>query len=477
MQAGLRAALHYSCAMRRRLLFLLIAGALLTGRAVSTTPQTASPPAPWLEGLRADAARLIAAATADDFSWQRLAELTDLHGARFSGSANLDRAIAWAVAAMKADGLENVRTEPVMVPRWVRGVESAEIVDPPHHRVEILGLGGTVATPPGGIEADVLPVTSFDDLRTKQAEARGRIVLFDVPYTNYGETVTYRTTGARTAAQYGAVAVLVRAVGPIGLRTAHTGSVNYTPGQPAIPAAALSAEDSNRIVRLAARGRRVRMRLVTSGRYEADVESANVVGEIVGRERPDEIVLVGGHIDSWDVGTGASDDGAGSVVTWEAARLMKALGIRPRRTVRVVLWTNEENGLRGANAYADRYRSAAADHVFALESDSGVFAPASLGFTGSPAARMMMNQIATLLAPLGMSSITSGGGGADIGPIAEAGNVPTMAYLGDEGRYFVIHHTPADTIERITRDEMSRAAAAIAVVTYAVAEMPERLPR
>ncbi len=465
--------------MRRRCAILLLCAAL-SGAAAATELQTPSPPlppsAPWLQALRADADRLIAAATADDFAWQRLAELTDTHGARFSGSQNLDRAIEWAVAAMKADGLENVRTERVMVPRWVRGPESAEIVDPPRHDVEILGLGGTVATPPGGIEAEVLPVSSFDDLRTRQTEVRGRIVLFDVPYTNYAETVTYRTSGARTAAQYGAVAVLVRAVGPIGLRTAHTGSVTYTPGQPAIPAAAIAVEDANRIVRLN-RGRRVRMRLVTSGRYEPDVESANVVAEIRGRERPDEIVLVGGHLDSWDVGTGASDDGAGCVVTWEAARLIKKLGIRPRRTIRVVLWTNEENGLRGANAYAERYQAAAADHVFALESDSGVFAPSSLGFSGTTAARGMMNQIGTLLAPLGMAEITTGGGGADIGPIAQAGNVPTMAYLGDAARYFVIHHTPADTIERITPEEMSKAAAAIAVVTYAVAEMPERLPR
>jgi carboxypeptidase Q len=457
-------------------LVVILCAAAIPAPRVSTQTQT-EPGAPWLAPLRADADRLIKAATGDDFAWQRLAELTDAHGSRLSGSENLQRAVEWAVAAMKTDGLENVRAERVMVPKWVRGHESAEIVDPPRHPVSILGLGGTVATPPGGIEADVVPVTSFDDLRAKQAEVRGRIVLFDVPFTTYSETVTYRTGGARTAAQYGAVGVLIRAVGPTGLRTPHTGSVSYAPGQPQIPAAAIAAEDANRVVRLAKRGRRVRMRLVLSGRSEPDAESANVVGELRGRERPDEIVLVGGHLDSWDVGSGASDDGVGCIVTWEAARLMKKLGIRPRRTVRVVLWTNEENGLRGANAYAERYLSAAGNHVFALESDSGVFAPATLGFSGSAAARSMMTQIGTLLAPLGMSEIAAGGGGADIGPIAQAGNVPTMAYLGDSARYFVIHHTPADTIERIMPEEVAKAAAAIAVVTYAVAEMPERLPR
>jgi carboxypeptidase Q len=417
------------------------------------------------------------AAMADDFAWQRVAELTDTHGSRLSGSENLQRAIQWAVEAMKADGLENVHTEPVMVPRWIRGHESAEIVEPPRNDIAILGLGGTVATPPGGIEAEVLPVASFDDLREKQAQARGRIVLFDVPFSTYYETVTYRTAGARTAAQYGAVAVLVRSVGPMGLQTLHTGSVTYSAGQPAIPAAAVSIEDANRIVRLISRGRAVRIRLVTSGRYEGEVESANVVGEIRGRERPDEIVLIGGHLDSWDVGPGASDDAVGCVITWEAARLMKKLGIRPRRTVRVVLFTNEENGVRGAAAYAQRYLPAASNHVFALESDSGVFAPAGLGFTGSPGARAMMQQIATLLNPLGLTDIAAGGGGADIGPIAAAGNVPTMAFMGDASRLFLVHHTAADTVERIAPEEVRKAAAAVAVITYAVAEMPDRLPR
>jgi carboxypeptidase Q len=459
---------------RLRAILLTCAAACVSA---ATAHTQSPPPAPWLAPLKDDAARLIRAATADDFAWQRLAELTDTYGSRLSGSDNLARSIDWAAETMKADGLEHVHTEPVMVPKWVRGRESAEIVDPPRHAVAVLGLGGTVATPPGGIDAEVFPVSSFDDLRSRAADAKGRIVLFNVPYTNYSETVAYRTGGARMAAQHGAVAVLVRAVGPIGLRTAHTGSVQYAQGQRLIPAAAIAVEDANRIARLAARGRRVRMSLHLEGHYEADVPSANVVGEIRGREKPDEIVLLGGHLDSWDVGAGASDDGAGCVVTWEALRLMKKLGIRPRRTVRLVLWTNEENGLRGANAYAERYAEAAHDHVFALESDSGVFAPAALGFSGTAAARSAMLQIMSLLMPLGLPELIPGGGGADIGPISQAGNVPSMAYLGDASRYFVIHHTAADTVERIAPEEVSRAAAAIAVITYAVAEMPERLPR
>jgi carboxypeptidase Q len=378
---------------------------------------------------------------------------------------------------MRKDGFDGVRTEKVMVPKWVRGVESAEIVDPPRHPIEVLGLGGTVPTPPGGLEADVLVVSSFDDLRGRAAEAKGRIVLFNASFTNYGDSVTYRTAGARTAAQLGAVATLVRSIGPVGLRTAHTGAVNYTPEVTAIPAAAIASEDASRIARLVARGRRVRVRLSLESRNEPDAESANVVGEIKGREHPEEIVLLGGHIDSWDVGAGASDDGVGCIVTWESLRLMKKLGLQPRRTVRLVLWTNEENGLKGAMAYAEKYAGAANNHIFALESDSGVFWPSVLGFSGGSRARQIIQDIATLLKPLGFDGITPGGGGADIGPIAQAGNVPTMAYIGEPGRYFTIHHSPADTVERIAPEDISRAAAAIAIVTYVVADMPERLPR
>jgi carboxypeptidase Q len=457
-----------------RALILVCVLAVMTAAAAA---QSTAPSPAWLAPYRENAARIIRTATADDFAWQRLAELTDTFGSRLSGSENLARAVQWSVAELKKDGFDNVHTERVMVPHWIRGQESAAIVSPPHHPLQILGLGGSVATPPGGVEGEVLVVSSFDDLRSRGGEAKGRIVLFNAPFTSYGDTVAYRTGGARAAALQGGIAALVRAVGPMGLRTPHTGAVNYGQGLPELPAAAIAAEDANRIARLAAHGGRVRVRLTLGGRFEADAESANVVAEIRGREKPDEIVLIGGHLDSWDVGTGASDDGVGCIVTWEALRLMKTLGIRPRRTVRLVLFTNEENGLRGAAAYADRYAEHAHNHVFALESDSGVFQPATLGFSGSPAARAMVRDIGTLLAPIGMSEIGVGGGGADVGPIAQAANAPTMAYLGEPQRYFQIHHTPADTVERIAPDEVAKAAASVAVMVYVVAEMPERLPR
>ena len=431
----------------------------------------------WINAYRDNAARLMKAATADDYAWQRLAELTDTYGNRLSGSDNLTRAITWAAETMKKDGLDNVRTEKVMVNKWVRGRESAEIVDPARHAITVLGLGGTVATPPGGLEAEVLVVESFNELRMRAADAKGRIVVFNQPFTNYADSVSYRTGSARAAAQAGAVATLVRSVGPIGLRTAHTGSVQYQADMPPIPAAAITGEDANRIARLASRGRKVRVHLTLEGHSEGEAESANVVAEIRGREKPDEIVVLGGHLDSWDVGAGASDDGVGCVATWEALRLMKKLGIQPRRTVRLVLWTNEENGTRGAAAYAERYASTANNHVFALEADSGVFEPARFGFSGSLAARNVIRDITSLLMPLNLAETISGGGGADIDPIAQAGRAPTMAYMGDPTRYFTIHHTPADTVERIAPEEVAKAAAAISVVTYVIADMPERLPK
>lgn len=452
---------------------------LASGLMVTTCSVLGSAQAPphWLDPYRANAERLIAAARADQFAWHRLAELTDTFGARFTGSANLERAIQWAVATMRRDGLEQVRTEPVMGPKWVRGRESLEIVEPPQHVIPVLGLGGSIGTPAGGIEADVLVVNDGAELERRSSEAAGRIVLFNVPYTDYGATVPYRAGGAVMAARHGAVGMLVRSVGPIGLRTVHTGGMSYAEGVPRIPAAAVSVEDAERIARLIARGVRVRLRLAMEGRFDPDAQTFNVVGELRGSERPEEIVLIGCHFDSWDVGTGASDDAVGCIVTWETVRLMKALNIRPKRTIRLVLFTNEENGLRGANAYRDRYLNDAANHVFALESDSGVFAPARLGFTGSAAARAIIGDIARLLAPIGMQTVIDGGGGADIGPIAAAGKVPTMAYAGDATRYFTIHHTPADTVDRIDPTEVSTAAASIAAMVYVIADMPQRLPK
>ena len=267
----------------------------------------------------------------------------------------------------------------------------------------------------------MLVVSGYDELDRRAREAAGRIVLFNVPFTDYGATVTYRTSGPSRAARAGAVACLVRSIGVDGLRTPHTGMLTYRPDAPQIPAAAIPVEDALRLQRLVGRGERVRLRLSMEAAMQGDADSANVVGEIVGRERPHEIVVVGGHFDSWDVGTGAIDDGGGCVVTWEAVRLMKALDLRPRRTVRVVLFTNEENGLRGGLAYRDQHRAELADHVLMLESDGGVFRPRGFGFSGNDRARATVQSVATLLAGIQADAVGPSGGGADIGPSVQAG--------------------------------------------------------
>jgi carboxypeptidase Q len=409
-----------------------------------------------------------------NFAWERLAVLSDTFGPRLSGSASLNDAIQWAVAQMKNDGLENVHAEPVKVPYWVRGHESAEITSPRSRALAMLGLGSSIGTPAEGIEAEVVVVRSFEELDANAARVRGRTVLFNVPFTTYGDTVQFRSNGPSRAAALGAVATLVRSVGPPGLRLPHTGALRYAEGVPQIPAAAISTEDADLLQRMQDRGTIARVRLRMEAKFLPDADSFNVVGELRGRERPDEVVVVGGHLDSWDVGTGSTDDGGGCVVTWEALRLMKRLNLRPRRTVRVVLWTNEENGTRGATAYRDHYKEQLIGHVLMLESDNGVLRPSGFGFTGSDSARTRIKEIATLLRGIEIDRIGQGGEGADIGPSVQAANIPSMSLEG-EGNYFLIHHTPADTIDKIDPMDMSRASAAIAVIAYVVADMPERL--
>ena len=459
------------------LTFVLLAVATLEAQAPhsngSRAPATST--MSWLTPYREPAARLIGEAVGGTFAWQRLAVLTDSIGNRLSGSPALDRAIQWAIDEMKRDGLENVHAERVLVPKWVRGAESADIVEPAHHSLVMLGLGDSVGTPPEGIQAEVLTIHGFDELDAKSGEVRGRIVFFNVPFTSYGDTVRFRANGPSRAARYGAVAMLIRAVGPEGLRTPHTGALQYANDAPKIPAAAITTEDADRIQRLTDRSSHIIVQLKMEAHFEADAESANVVGEIRGRERPDEVVAVGGHLDSWDVGAGATDDGGGCVVTWEALRLMKKLNLRPRRTVRVILFTNEENGGRGGIAYRDSHRGELDKHVLMLESDGGVFRPLGFGFTGNDGARQTIKGIATLLTGIGADQITGGGGGADIGPSVQEAHIPSMSLEVDGAKYFLIHHTPADTVDKIDPVEMAKCAAAVAVMAYVVADLPHRI--
>ena len=442
------------------------------------TPEEARLPAPHvvLPEHFADANRIIDAALKDSTAYHRLAEMTDTFGNRLSGTPALERTIDWIIAKMKEDGLQNVRGEPVMVPVWVRGAESAQLVSPRTQNLPMLGLGGSIATPPAGITADVIVVGSFSDLAAKAAQARGKIVLFDVPFTNYGETVQYRGRGAIEAAKVGAVAALVRSVTPYSQRTPHTGGMFYDSTVRRIPAAAVTVEDAEMMHRMQTRGERIRAKLVMSAKTLPDAPSRNVMGEIVGAEKPDEVVVFGGHIDSWDVGRGAMDDGGGVVVAWEAVKLLQRLGLKPRRTIRVVGWTNEENGGRGGQGYRDAHKADVDKHVLAIESDGGVFKPQGFGFNGSDAALDVVKQIGTLLDRIESGSIVKGGGGADIAPIMALG-VPGLGLNVDGTKYFWYHHTEADTIDKLDPHDMALCVATMAVMAYVVADMPETLPR
>lgn len=437
------------------------------------TPTPLPPPTVKIDGYRVAAARIIGAALTSDRAYSRLAHLTDHIGHRLSGSQNLERAIEWAFAEMKRDGLDNVRKEKVMVPHWVRGEESLEMLTPLPRKLTMLGLGNSIGTPAEGITAEAVVVRNFAELDQLGEGARGKIVVYNAPFTTYGATVAYRGQGASRAARYGAVAALVRSITPVSLNTPHTGGMQYDPAQPRIPVAAITIEAAELLQRMHNRGDRPTLRLKMEAKFLPDAESANVIAELKGAERPDEIVLISGHYDSWDVGQGAHDDGGGCIVAWEAARLLKELGLRPRRTIRVVLYTNEENGLRGGNAYRDAHREELSKHVLAIESDSGVYRPEGFGLAATAPLQLRSNlqEIAKLLSGIGADRIAASGGGADIGPIMREG-VPGASLNVEGSRYFDIHHTPADTLDKVNPRELALCVATMAVMAYVVADMP-----
>jgi carboxypeptidase Q len=442
----------------------------------SPTPRPLPPPTVKIEGYRAAAGRIIGAALTSDKAYVRLAHLTDHIGHRLSGSKSLEQAIAWALSEMKRDGLDNVRGEKVMVPHWVRGHESLELMSPVNRELRMLGLGNSIGTSPEGISAPAIVVRSFDELERLGEQVRGKIVVYNVRFTNYGVTVQYRHDGASRAARYGAVAALVRSVTPVSLQTPHTGGMAYAEGQPKIPTAAITIESAELLQRMHDRGDHPILRLKMEAKFLPDAESANVIAEIKGSEKPDEVILVGGHFDSWDVGQGAHDDGGGCIIAWEAVRLLKELGLRPRRTIRVVLFTNEENGLRGGTAYHDAHKSEASRHILMIEADSGVYQPLGFGLaeTASPQARANLQEIAKLLSGIRADGIAANGGGADIGPMMREGVLGASLNV-DGSHYFDIHHTPADTLDKIDPQNLALCVATMAVMAYTVADMPVAL--
>lgn len=427
------------------------------------------------EQYRATADKLIDAALADTEGYNRLTYLCDRIGHRLSGSPGLEKAIAWSVETMKAAGLSNVRVIPAKVPHWVRGAESARMLTPFGRPLHMLGLGMSIGTPPGGITADVVSVSSFDELaKLGRANIQGKIVLYNQEYRGYGPTRVYRSSGAARAAEFGAVAALVRSVTPLAMQIPHTGAMIYDPNQPKIPAAAVSPEDAMMMARLIADGVPVKVHLEMGAQTLPDADSANVIGEIPGRERPEEVVVMGGHIDSWDVGQGAQDDGASIVACLQAVALMKKLGLQPRRTIRVAFWVNEENGGRGGEAYRQFVGDKIKDHAAAIEMDGGAEAPRGFGAGVDAASMTMLQQIGKLLDRIGAGEITSGGGGSDIAPLLRDG-VPGLGENTVGTHYFDWHHTDADTLDKVNPHDFRKNVAALAVMGYALADMPGRL--
>lgn len=455
--------------------------ALLAVGSVLARPPAKVPAPPPMDVVVAD---LVARGLADRRAYDDLTVLSVEIGHRIAGSRGLEQAVAFGVERMNAYKLAQVRAEPVAVPAWVRGAESAQLVTPRALPLAAIGLGGTVATTPAGLEAEVIVVGSFEALSAMpRADVEGKIVLFDVPFTSYGETVRYRWGGASAAARQGAVGVLVRSVTPLSLHTPHTGSMGYDDDVAKIPAMAVSIEDAVVLHRLADRGLRPRVRMLTSGAWGPDAPSANVIGEVRGREFPNEIVVLGCHLDSWDVGQGAQDDGAGCVGVLGAAALIRELPVAPRRTVRVVWYTNEENGLAGGKAYAAAHANER--HVAALESDLGAGAP--IGFhldarsgaadapdVGTPYATVEAKVAPLLpwLAPVGALTLAAGHAGADVGPLIDADTLG-VGWRPDDTTYWPIHHTWADTIDKVDPAILAKHVAAIAAMAYVLAELPE----
>lgn len=424
---------------------------------------------------KATADKLIEAALADTEGYNRLTYLCYRIGNRLSGSPGLEKAIAWSVEQMKAAGLSNVRTIPTKVPHWVRGAESGRIVAPFDRPLHMLGIGMSIATPPGGITADVVSVNAFEDLaKLGREKIQGKVVVYNEPYNGYGSTRPYRSSGASRAAEFGAVGVLVRSATGLAVQLPHTGELSYDEKQPKIPAAAISPEDAMMIAKLTADGVPVKVHFEMGAQMLPDADSADVIGEIPGREHPEQVVVIGGHIDSWDVGQGAQDDGASIMACLQALALIKKAGLHPSRTLRVAFWVNEENGGRGGIAYREFVGADIKNQVAAIEMDGGAEAPRGFGAGVDANSMEMLKQIGKLLDPIGAGEITGGGGGSDIGPLIRDG-VPGFSERTTGLHYFDWHHTEADTLDKVNPEDFRKNVAALAVMSYVLADMPERV--
>jgi carboxypeptidase Q len=475
--------------LRNTSLGVLLLGAFVFATVVRPQGNRAGDAPPFPQELVTNLERLRDAALASDYAWRQVAHLSENIGPRLSGSPQAQAAVNYVREELRHLGLE-VKLEKVMVPHWVRGEERAELVTYPRQtvgttqKVVLTALGNSVSTPPEGLTAEVIVVNGFDELTALgRDKIAGRVVLFNEKFDKrmasqgragaaYEEAVTYRKSGAKIAAALGAVGSLVRSVGGADYRLPHTG---YS-APAGIPAAAITAEDADLIAHLTEQGRVV-IHLVLTPQTLPNEPSYNVIADLRGSEHPEQIVIVSGHLDSWDLGTGATDDAAGVAAAMETANLFKQLGLRPRRTLRVIAWMDEENRGSGSETYLAEYKDALADHVGAIESDSGAGHP--LGFTGnfSQPAGDALHTITRVLAPTGATLlVNTGSAEADVDPMSDAG-VPVFGLMQDQRTYFNYHHTAADTLDKIDPHELAENSAAMAVLAYAIADMPQPIPR
>ena len=409
-------------------------------------------------------------------SYNRLALFTDTFGSRLSGSQNLENAIDYMLAELEKDGQENVHGEEVNVTHWVRNKEYAKLVEPRDYDIAISGLGSSVGTPEEGILADAIVVRSFDDLKDKSQDVAGKIVIYNEPFVDYGDTSNYRTVGASMAAKYGAVATLIRSVASFSIHSVHTGIQFYDETVPEIPTACITVEDAEMFDRMQSRGTLIRIQLYMGAKNYNMTTSRNTVAEIVGSVYPEQVVVVSGHLDSWDVGQGAMDDGGGAFISWQALTILRQLGLKPKRTLRLVMWTDEEAGGVGSMGYYNAHKVNASNYSALFESDEGVFTPYGIKFTGSEKAKAVMMEVGQLLKSINSSEVYDNGGGTDINWWHKEG-VPTVSLANHNEKYFWFHHSDGDTMTVLDPIEMNLCSAVWAVYAYVVADMDELLPR
>src|SRR5438093_2972511 len=461
----------------------------------ASSPSASPSPTPTVFSPQtlADLKRLQQTALSSDYAYKQVAHLANNIGPRLSGSAQAAKAVEYVAGELRAIGCE-VQLEKVMVPHWVRGEESAALVQFPGQaenttqKIVLCALGASVATPGNGITAEVLAIRNFDELKAlPRDKVAGKIVLFNYPFDKqmaaegrggeaYGEAVVYRGDGPSAAARQGAVACLIRSVGGADYRLPHTGQTNYADHALKIPAGAVTAEDADLMADLIRQGP-VKMKLILTPQQMPDVESFNVIGDIKGSEHPEQLVIVSGHLDSWDLGTGAIDDAAGVAVSMDAANLIEKLHLKPKRTIRVIAWMNEENGLRGSKQYAKDNEKEMSNHFAVMETDGGAGHPLGINIKGNPEVKKMLAPVAAILqeSGAGMLNLVEHCG-ADIELLEKAG-VPAFSPIQDSRFYFNYHHTAADTLDKIVPKELVENSAVVAVAAYALANMEQPLPR